>query len=219
MTKISFADGVDKVHIYLNNKLLKTVTEGNHDSLTIDVNLEDTLKFFCWTDWKEHFNATLLTKNNKDSYILTMWGGKDSQNVKKFNYYPDRNSMNKKITFSLDYYFNQLKPWDFITITLKSPLEQAPDHTKFDSTLIGKTIEQALDILKIDTTYTSIFNEPETKVHGLMILTSDYYDVTLFFTKPVIGPIGLKKEFLPLIIGRVCHRDKWWEEKCWRRQK
>ncbi|MGV3613202.1 MAG: hypothetical protein ACO1N0_19740 [Fluviicola sp.] len=51
ITKFSYADGLDEMRIYVNQKLVATSYEGASQILELNVSLGDTLKFEIWTDW------------------------------------------------------------------------------------------------------------------------------------------------------------------------
>lgn len=50
-SKLSYADGLDQLKIYINNQLVATVYQGNYQTLELPVSDGDTLKFVVWTDW------------------------------------------------------------------------------------------------------------------------------------------------------------------------
>lgn len=51
ITKFSYADGLDEMRIYVNQKLVATSYEGASQILELNVSLGDTLKFEIRTDW------------------------------------------------------------------------------------------------------------------------------------------------------------------------
>jgi hypothetical protein len=49
--KLVYADGLDEMRIYINDKLVATSYEGASQILELEVSVGDTLKFEIWTDW------------------------------------------------------------------------------------------------------------------------------------------------------------------------
>lgn len=49
--KFTYADGLDEMRIYVNQKLVATSYEGASQVLELKVSVGDTLKFEIWTDW------------------------------------------------------------------------------------------------------------------------------------------------------------------------
>ncbi len=49
--KFTYADGLDEMRIYVNQKLVATSYEGASQVLELEVSVGDTLKFEIWTDW------------------------------------------------------------------------------------------------------------------------------------------------------------------------
>lgn len=49
--KFTYADGLDEMRIYVNQKLVATSYEGASQVLELNVSPGDTLKFEIWTDW------------------------------------------------------------------------------------------------------------------------------------------------------------------------
>jgi len=49
--KLVYADGLDEMRIYINDKLVATSYEGASQMLELEVSVGDTLKFEIWTDW------------------------------------------------------------------------------------------------------------------------------------------------------------------------
>lgn len=49
--KLSYADGLDEMRIYVNQKLVATSYEGASQVIELEVSVGDTLKFEIWTDW------------------------------------------------------------------------------------------------------------------------------------------------------------------------
>ncbi|WP_343605998.1 hypothetical protein [Fluviicola sp.] len=50
-SKLSYADGLDELKIYVNSQLVATVYEGGSQTLELPVSIGDTLKFVVSTDW------------------------------------------------------------------------------------------------------------------------------------------------------------------------
>ncbi len=50
-SKLSYADGLDQMKIYVNHQLVATIYEGSSQNLEFSVSKGDTLSFVVWTDW------------------------------------------------------------------------------------------------------------------------------------------------------------------------
>lgn len=57
--KFTYADGLDEMRIYVNQKLVATSYEGASQTLEIEVSVGDTLKFEIWTDWGGMENSSI----------------------------------------------------------------------------------------------------------------------------------------------------------------
>lgn len=57
--KLSYADGLDEMRIYVNQKLVATSYEGSSQVLELEVSMGDTLKFEIWTDWGGMENSSV----------------------------------------------------------------------------------------------------------------------------------------------------------------
>lgn len=50
-SQFTYADGMDEIRIYVNQKMVATVYEGAFQNLELEISPGDTLKFEAWTDW------------------------------------------------------------------------------------------------------------------------------------------------------------------------
>lgn len=57
--KFTYADGLDEMRIYMNQKLVATSYEGSSQVLELEVSVGDTLKFEIWTDWGGMENSSI----------------------------------------------------------------------------------------------------------------------------------------------------------------
>ena len=57
--KFSYADGLDEMRIYVNQKLVATSYEGASQVVELEVSVGDTLKFEIWTDWGGMENSSI----------------------------------------------------------------------------------------------------------------------------------------------------------------
>ncbi|WP_343631394.1 hypothetical protein [Fluviicola sp.] len=57
--RFAYADGLDEMRIYVNQKLVATSYEGASQILELEVSLGDTLKFEIWTDWGGMENSSI----------------------------------------------------------------------------------------------------------------------------------------------------------------
>lgn len=57
--KLSYADGLDEMRIYVNQKLVATSYEGASQVVELEVSVGDTLKFEIWTDWGGMENSSI----------------------------------------------------------------------------------------------------------------------------------------------------------------
>ncbi|TSJ44849.1 hypothetical protein [Fluviicola chungangensis] len=57
--KLSYADGLDEMRIYVNQKLVATSYEGASKVVELEVSVGDTLKFEIWTDWGGMENSSI----------------------------------------------------------------------------------------------------------------------------------------------------------------
>ena len=57
--KLVYADGLDEMRIYVNQKLVATSYEGESQVLELKVSPGDTLKFEIWTDWGGMENSSI----------------------------------------------------------------------------------------------------------------------------------------------------------------
>lgn len=66
--KLTFADGLDEMRIYLNNKLVATSYEGASQTLELKVAPGDTLTFEIWTDWggMEHSSISVFDHQSSE---------------------------------------------------------------------------------------------------------------------------------------------------------
>lgn len=184
LTKTSLADGVDKIHIYLNNKFLKTVTEGGHDTISVDFHPGDTLKFFSWTDWGGQFNATMDIKDNSNVLISKPNRLNDKQYGAKFYYIIDSKTIYKNLNAILDYHSSQLKPWSFATITLKHLLEQnnKNDSLNYDYAFLrfqARTSDNKLDVSFTNGGYVNLIQA--LKLDTGMVLNKPYFEDNYIF--------------------------------------
>ena len=60
--KLVYADGLDEMRIYVNQKLVATSYEGESQVVELEVSIGDTLKFEIWTDWggMEHSSVSVF---------------------------------------------------------------------------------------------------------------------------------------------------------------
>lgn len=66
--KFTYADGLDEMRIYVNQKLIATVYEGDSQTLEVKVAVGDTLKFEVWTDWggMEHSSISVFDHQSSE---------------------------------------------------------------------------------------------------------------------------------------------------------
>lgn len=66
--KFTYADGLDEMRIYVNQKLVATVYEGGTQTLEVKVSVGDTLKFEVWTDWggMEHSSISVFDHQSSE---------------------------------------------------------------------------------------------------------------------------------------------------------
>lgn len=57
--KIAYADSLDEMRVYVNQKLVATSYEGGSQVLELEVSVGDTLKFEIWTDWGGMENSSI----------------------------------------------------------------------------------------------------------------------------------------------------------------
>lgn len=107
--KFVYADGLDEMRIYLNQKLVATSYEGASQTLELNVSPGDTLRFEIWTDWggMDHSSisvfdyqssekvdelARIPNKEYKASFLQIIQPGfMDSELLFVFNFSPEVN--------------------------------------------------------------------------------------------------------------------------------
>lgn len=62
LSQTVFADGVDRIHVYLNGKII-FLTEVSNYKIDYTISTGDTLLFDAWTDWDLLDKATLTLKS------------------------------------------------------------------------------------------------------------------------------------------------------------
>ncbi|WP_430406373.1 hypothetical protein [Fluviicola sp.] len=116
--KFAYADGLDEIRIYVNQKLVATTYEGASQTLELNVSVGDTLKFEISTDWGgtehasisvfEHQSSEKIQELTRTVTEVNFWqvvtpGLLDSEMLYVFNFNPQVN-----------------RTWKFARIVLKS---------------------------------------------------------------------------------------------------
>ncbi|MDF3027071.1 MAG: hypothetical protein K0S23_1378 [Fluviicola sp.] len=116
--KFTYADGLDEVRIYVNQKLVATVYEGNNQILELKVSVGDILKFEVRTDWggTEHSSISVFdyqSSEKVDELIL----------ISKFEADFQQTISPKLMDSEMQYVFNFSpevnRTWKFARIILK----------------------------------------------------------------------------------------------------
>jgi hypothetical protein len=116
--KFAYADGLDEIRIYVNQKLVATTYEGASQTLELNVSVGDTLRFEISTEWGGTDQSSIsvfdhqssekiaeLTRTVTESSFrqLVTPGLMDSEMLYVFNFNPQVN-----------------RTWKFVRIILKS---------------------------------------------------------------------------------------------------
>lgn len=66
--KFAYADGLDEIRIYVNQKLVATSYEGASQTLELTVSIGDTLRFEIFTDWggTEHSSISVFDHQSSE---------------------------------------------------------------------------------------------------------------------------------------------------------
>ncbi|WP_341902188.1 hypothetical protein [Fluviicola taffensis] len=104
--KFAYADGLDEIRIYVNQKLVATTYEGASQTLELNVSVGDTLKFEISTDWGgtehasisvfEHQSSEKIQELTRTVTEVNFWqvvtpGLLDSEMLYVFNFNPQVN--------------------------------------------------------------------------------------------------------------------------------
>ncbi len=116
-----YADGVDKISIYINNRFITTTNEMKDHNLNLIINDGDTVKFVVWTDWGGQFNSSIDVWDSVSKKIYTMEKINDRQYEATFYYIVNSKFINDRHRFVLNYNSTKIEPWEFVSIIFKGP--------------------------------------------------------------------------------------------------
>jgi len=116
--KFTYADGLDEIRIYVNQKLVATSYEGASQALELNVSIGDTIRFEISTDWggTEHSSISVFDLSSEKIAELTRTNEKHQGDFQQV-------ITPKLLDSELSYVFNfdpQVnRTWKFARIILK----------------------------------------------------------------------------------------------------
>lgn len=117
----SYADGIDKVTIYVNDSIITTTNEMKYKDISLNVKKGDTIKFVVWTDWGGQLNSTIKLKGKDGKILYELIPLRDYKYEKTFLLtHIDENLFDNQISLTLFYNpESNVQPWEFCKIIIK----------------------------------------------------------------------------------------------------
>lgn len=118
IAKLSFADSLDEMRIYVNHKLVAVSSEGGSQLLELNVSEGDTLTFELSTDWGGEEKATLNIFDHISSeqvFQLKHLSGKPGT----YEQIVKQELMDSELLYVLNFNIKSVGVWKFARIILK----------------------------------------------------------------------------------------------------
>ena len=118
ITKLSYADGLDEMRIYINHKLVAASYEGDSQLLELEVSEGDTLSFELSTDWGGEYGGSLSVFDHISSEQLIELSPKTKYNG-VFEQVISPKLMGSELLFVYTFSGKEQRKWKFARIVLK----------------------------------------------------------------------------------------------------
>lgn len=123
-SKLSYADGLDQMKIYVNHQLVATIYEGSSQNLELSVSKGDTLSFVVWTDWggMEESNIKIFDHGSSEqlAHLSRIRDGKYEAGFQQI-IQPDLMESELLLVFNFSPRVN--RTWKFARVVLKTKTE------------------------------------------------------------------------------------------------
>ena len=111
---VSKADGIDRIHVYLNGEVIyQTELRKNASDYTIKAG--DTLIFDAWTDWDVLDKSTLTFEGTDGDWELTLIQERNNQYGAQFVYIVLEEDLQKEFDIILNYNIREFAPAFFLS--------------------------------------------------------------------------------------------------------
>lgn len=120
-SKLSYADGLDELKIYVNSQLVATVYEGGSQTLELPVSAGDTLKFVVSTDWGGMEGSTIgIFDHGSSEQLVQLNRIQDNRSDASFQQIVQPDLMESELL--LVFHFSQKvnRSWKFARVILKT---------------------------------------------------------------------------------------------------
>lgn len=118
VSPLSFADGLDEMRIYINQKPVAVCYEGGSQLLELEVSEGDTLRFELTTDWGGEFGGTVSIFDNLSSEQLFELLPR-SPNEARFEQRITPALLDGELLFVFNFSRKTAKKWKFARVILK----------------------------------------------------------------------------------------------------
>ena len=125
VTQFTYADGLDKMQIYLNHQLVATSYEGDSQILELTVSEGDTLSFEMWTDWGGMEQSSISIFDHGSSEQLVQLNRLSEKTYEAhFQQIVKSDLMNSELLLVFNFSPRVNRTWKFARVVLKTKIKQ-----------------------------------------------------------------------------------------------
>ncbi len=118
ITRLSYADGLDEMRIYINHKLVAASYEGGSQLLELEISEGDTLTFELSTDWGGEYGGSLSIFDHISSEQLIELSPRTKDNG-IFEQIISPQLMGSELLFVYNFTGKEQRKWKFARIVFK----------------------------------------------------------------------------------------------------
>lgn len=123
-SKLSYADGLDQMKIYINHQLVATIYEGSSQNLELSVSKGDTLSFVVWTDWGGMEESSMnIFEHGSGEQLAHLFRIKDMKYEAGFEQVIQTDLMGSELLFVFNFSPKVNRSWKFARVVLKTKTE------------------------------------------------------------------------------------------------
>lgn len=124
VTQFTYADGLDKMQIYINHQLVATSYEGDSQILELTVSEGDTLSFEMWTDWGGMEKSSISIFDHGSSEQLVQLNRLSEKTYEAhFQQIVKSDLMNSELLLVFNFSPRVNRTWKFARVVLKTKIK------------------------------------------------------------------------------------------------
>lgn len=123
-SKLSYADGLDQMKIYINHQLVAMIYEGRSQNLELSVSKGDTLSFIVWTDWGGMEESSIdIFDHGSSEQLVHLARIEDMKYEASFEQVIQTDLMGGELLFVFNFSPKVNRTWKFARVVLKTKTE------------------------------------------------------------------------------------------------